>query len=54
MLEMLEMLEMLKMPWIPDGDSLRQQSRPHAVPLRRAAGEGSRTGGGKAPIVRRP
>jgi len=42
------------LPWIPDGDSLRQQSRPNAFPLQRAAGEGSETGGRKAPPVRRP
>ena len=41
-------------PWIPDGDSLRQQSRPDAFPLQRAAGEGSETGGRKAPPLRRP
>ena len=41
-------------PWIPDGDSLRQQSRPDRVSFRRAAGEGSRTGPRKAPPVRRP
>ena len=40
--------------WIPDGDGLRQQPRPHAFPLRCAAGEGSGIGGRKAPIVRRP
>ena len=45
---------MLKMPWIPDGDSLRQQSRPDRVSFRRATSEGSRTGGRKAPPVRRP
>ena len=42
------------LPWIPNGDSLRQQSRPNAFPLQRAAGEGSETGGRKAPPVRRP
>ena len=41
-------------PWIPDGDSLRQQLRPDAFPLQRAAGEGSETGGRKAPPLRRP
>ena len=41
-------------PWIPDGDSLRQQSRPNAFPRQRAAGEGSETGGRKAPPLRRP
>ena len=51
---MLEMLEMLEMPWIPDGDSLRQQSWPNAFPRQRAAGEGSETGGRKAPPLRRP
>lgn len=42
------------LPWIPDGDSLRQQSRPNAFPRQRAAGEGSETGGRKAPPLRRP
>ena len=40
--------------WIPDGDGLRQQPRPHAFPLRCAAGEGSGIGRRKAPPVRRP
>ena len=38
----------------PRGNGLRQQCRPNIVPFRRAAGEGSRTGGDKAPPVRRP
>ena len=40
--------------WIPDRDGLRQQPWPHAFPFRRAAGEGSGTGGRKAPPLRRP
>lgn len=39
---------------IPNWDRLRQLSRPHTVPLGRAGGEGSGTGGRKAPRVQRP